>query len=444
MGPQYTKCFQYNHGPAPFHESDLAGLFAKNGTLGLVFGVLTGLAVGFGVGGPVGAVIGGLVGAFAAGYVATALAITEGANNWLNHRLVCLGGRQCAVGTVKGPPEIAGLGEFDNDEYFDLALMPYPPSHAFDIDGDPNASAATQAARQALAMFPKNRVFTDGFQGEALVHPRADLLQEIGYFKAKVERTKNVAELKNNWLHCEAEGDFWVRMGDLATAMGVLGGITATAAVGGAIAGAAGGCALMVWLFGVGCIIGAIIGAIVGFLAAGAAAAAASKAILETIFETNPGEVEDANVGDKALGPIGQGDHVVVFGEHVYDGFHEGWHEIHPLLTVCKIGTFKLERGTEDSFYLQWDPAFPQGNQPFNEDLPGLTLPKLTAEDMRKGLDSEAFAARAKALRDRWCGLLGERFNPEVGTNQQKLTERWTIHPAVDGCKPEAPPPHIG
>jgi hypothetical protein len=31
--------------------------------------------------------------------------------------------------------------------------------------------------------------------------------------------------------------------------------------------------------------------------------------------------------------------------EHVYDGFHEGWREIHPLLTICKIDTFKLEYG---------------------------------------------------------------------------------------------------
>jgi hypothetical protein len=165
MGPQYTKCYVYNHGPAPFHEDDLAGLFAKNGTLGAVFGVLTGLAVGLGVGGPAGAVIGAVVGAFAAGYAATATAITEGGNKWLNWRLVCLGGRKCALGTVKTAPEISDLGEFDNDEFFDLALMPYPPDLAFEVGGDPNNQAATQAAQNALAKFTKNRVFTDGFQG---------------------------------------------------------------------------------------------------------------------------------------------------------------------------------------------------------------------------------------------------------------------------------------
>jgi hypothetical protein len=442
VGPQYTKCFAYQHGPAPFHEDDLAGLFAKNGTLGAVFGVLTGLAVGFAVGGPAGAVIGALVGAFAAGYAATVMAITQGANNWLNHRLVCLGGRKCAVGTVKADLEIAGLGEFDNDQYFDLALMPYPPDKAFDVDGDPDAPAATQAARAALEQFPKNRVFTDNFQGEELVHPRSDLLQEIGYYEAKGKRTKDIRKFRKNWLHCEAEGDFWVRMSDLALAMGVLGGLTTATAVGGAIAGGVAGCALGGWFGIIGCIVGAIIGAIVGLVVAGAAAAAATKAIVESIFETNPGDVEDANVGDKALGPIRAGDRVVVFGEHVYDGFHEGWHEIHPLLTICKIGTFKLESGTEESFYLQWDPAF-AGDRPFNEDLPGLALPKLIPEDMRKGLESTAFAARARALKDRWCGLLGQRFDPAVIKTQQGIRERWTIHPAVDGCAPSTSPPGL-
>jgi hypothetical protein len=124
-----------------------------------------------------------------------------------------------------------------------------------------------------------------------------------------------------------------------------------------------------------------------------------------------------------------------------YDGFHEGWHEIHPLLTICKIGTFKLDGGTEDSFYLQWQPGFPDNGTPPTQDLPGLTLPKLTIDDMRQGLNSDAFAQRARALRDRWCGLLTERFDPAVGTRQQGLDQRWTIHPLVDGCRPDAPSP---
>jgi hypothetical protein len=170
--------------------------------------------------------------------------------------------------TVKGSPQTSGLGEFDNDQYFDLALMPYPPEHAFDVDGDSNSPAATQAAHAALAKFPNNVVFTDGFQGKSLVHPRADSYRNSATTRVPSNGLTASPSYVETWLHCEAEGDFWARMLDLAAAMGVLGGVTAAATVGGAIGGAAAGCAIAVWLFGVGCIIGAIIGAIIGGAAA--------------------------------------------------------------------------------------------------------------------------------------------------------------------------------
>jgi hypothetical protein len=54
-------------------------------------------------------------------------------------------------------------------------------------------------------------------------------------------------------------------------------------------------------------------------------------------FHFDPGNVQDANVGDWARGPIHEGAHVAVMGRHVYDGFHEGWHEFHPLMMAMKI-----------------------------------------------------------------------------------------------------------
>ena len=437
MGPQYTRCFGYRPGDRPFNEKDLVALMGKNTAIGLSFGGLTGVVVGLLVGN---LVIGLLVGAFAAGYTAASMAIAEGSYKWLYHRLVCLGGRQCAVGTVKGALKIAELGELDNDEYFDLALMPYPPDKAFETAGDPEHPAASAAARKALSDHPANDVIADGFQGARLVRPREDLLRDLGYVVKKDIATHELARFTRNWLHCEAEGDFWARMADLASAMGVLGGVGLAAATAGAIAGATIGCALGLAFFGIGCLIGGIIGAIIGGLAAGALAYVAAKAIVNVVFKTNQGDVEDANIGEGRLGTIGPGDRVVVFGEHVYDGFHEGWHEIHPLLTICKLATFELEgRGPGHSFYLQWTPDFPPGGTPPNLDLPGLALPKLSAEDMRQGLESDAFRARATALRDRWCELLGERFKHDTVKTQQQPQERWTIHPAVDGCRPAIP-----
>lgn len=413
-GPQFTKCFEFTGDNEPFHESDFVGLGLKNGGLGALFGALTGLVVGLMIGGPIGAIVGVLVGAFAGGYAATATAITEGANLWLNHRLVCLTGRRCAVGSVMDPPTISDLGEFDNDEFFDLALMPYAPERVRDVDAV--------------------KIFDDGFQGDLLA-PRADLLDKLGYYESEDVRTKDRTKVAKKWLHCEAEGDFWVRMKDLAAAMGLLGGAAAAATAGGAIGGAALGCAIG-GIFGpIGCAIGAIIGAIIGFLAAGAASAAVVDEVLEGIFETNPGDIDDANVGDEPLGQLVRGDRVVVFGEHVYDGLHEGWHEIHPLLAICKVGTFKTETGTEASFYVEWDPEFPDNQQPPTHEFDP-ALPDLTRDDMKQGLDSAAFRQRAVALRDRWCRLLSERFDEAVQKTQQGLTERWTVHPAVDGCTP--------
>src|ERR1044072_1073458 len=104
--PAYTTCYEFKPGDKPFNEKDLVKLFAKNGVLGASFGAVLGFTVGLAAG-PVGAVVGFLVGAFAAGYTATSVAITEGANEWLHHRLICIGAVACAIRVVKKLPEDA-------------------------------------------------------------------------------------------------------------------------------------------------------------------------------------------------------------------------------------------------------------------------------------------------------------------------------------------------
>lgn len=397
---QYTKCYNHTPGDKPFHEDDLVGKIMLVGGLPTL-GALLSFALG-------GFVVGGVFMA-----IAFAGTISEVAKAWLYHRLACIGSDpKCAVGVVMGTPETGGFGEFDNDEFFDLRLMPHRPG-----DDYKSANNAYKTGNPGPSLDGKtedkkeNDVYLDDFQGRTFMKP---FFNDLGY---KLDRTK---------LHVEAEGNFWQAMWDYALALGILVGVGSGL---GAAGGAALGCAIGGFFGPLGCLIGAIIGAILGGLLGGAGGAYIGAQIA---FHSDPGDVEDANVGDKSLGPISEGDRVVAYGRHVYDGFHEGWHEIHPLMTVMKI------HPNESSAYIEWDPDF---NDPAKipGDLPDMPagITGLTDADMKDGLASNKFKARAIWLRDKWCDLLNEAFDKKTAGLQETEEHRWTIHPDVDGCEGE-------
>lgn len=444
----YTSCFLYPIGGKPYNEKDRLAFVV---TQLLTVLVATGVFAAFGaIGGPIGAVIGGVVGSLA-GFTNM---IRQAADQWLNHRLICLNrdNPQCAVGIVSYNPTRSDLGVFDNDQYFDVVLMPHPTVEvATDFDEDikkVNPTALVPANRYDengkikdpafalyVAKYPDNDILTDGFQGQGLLSTRADIAADLGYAPP--------SNHERGALHCEAEGDFWVRVRKLAPALAALleAALVATAAgaAAGATAGGAAGCAIGAFFFGpIGCAIGAFIGSLLGGAAGAAAAGAGSyfgaiQPILQLIFDASPGNVEDANVGDRALGPIRMGDKVAVLGEHVYDGYHDGWNEFHPLMAVAKVASFA---GVGPEFYLQWQPDF-TGTPP--DPPPGETIP-LTADDMREGLNSTNFRARCKNLKETWCSMLHDAFSEKTRQAQQGLHERWTIHPLVDGCRRVDPP----
>lgn len=380
----FTRCYSYVAPDKPFNEKDLLGFVAGNAGLGALLGFAL-LASG----------------AYFWGFVVVSIQIAATiqavADEWLYHRLVCIPGAEglrCAVGTVVYEPEVGELGEYDNDEYFDLRLMPHrPPPDAKDY---PNAQDHPKAIEDYV-----KRVVEDNFQGYLLkgFEPGSAHDRDLGYRPA-AEGAQRAA------LHCEAEGAFWQIMKDYAV---IIGAATGAAATG----GAAIGCAIGFALFGpIGCMVGALLGALLG-------AAWAAQLSAAVAYHADPGDVSDAQVGDTESGPIVAGDRVVVVGRHVYDGFHEGWNEIHPLCIVQRIPQY-VEQGAPATHVVNLG---------------------LVPDQIDAGMADKRFRRRAREIRDRWCDALEGASNAQVQAAQKAPENRWTIHPDVDGCEPPPPAP---
>ena len=471
---RYTQCYVHTPGDKPFNKSDLVTYVLGNAGPGGVLAVLALLAGDYAVGFWI----------FAIQYAAT---IQSVAKQWLEHRLVCLTGNQCAIGVIELTPDeddgsghlksqTSDLGEFDNDQFFDLRLMPHRHNDAYrgpncayatlgmtpwQVQTPPGPGPSLDGLTETVA--PANDVFLDNFQGSWFVTP-SNSLTDLSYNPCDISdtalsstpqasekaRTPFTCQFATSGaspyvpssgttlftrtnLHCEAEGNFWAAM--MATA-GLQGLATAAGATAGAAAGAAAGCAIGGFFGPIGCAIGAFVG---GLLGLGGGAAAGAYIGANAAFNSDPGNVNDANVGDTPLGTLANGDQVVVYGTHVYDGFHEGWHELHPLMAIMRVpAPANIPGITNDPAftppYLEWDPNWSiaaNGNPPAG----------LTVADMQQGLASPAFAAMATSVHDRWCPLLKDAF-AQTTTNDQALpANRWTIHPLVDGCQsPENAP----
>jgi hypothetical protein len=470
MFPKFTQCFIYRKGNKPFHTDDLASLMLGAGGPGLILGII-GLVLGsFGV-------------AAVFFSIAIATAIVTAADLWLFHRLVCIAPKKCAIGIVEATPTDGGLGNFDNDQYFDLVLMPHRRE---DLPVKPDQAPTNfpvllqplineiQKEIDFLDAQPNNYVLQDKFMGEELllrditktldlpydkeiysdpdetkpIKPATNwmeaVLGQLPLNKKKENQKKQFRTSlhENKWLHCEAEGDFWVKMKIFAGLIGAIIGTAMAVAIPAAISTAFTIGAAMCALGPILCLIGfllALLAAIIILAIAAIAAGLASAAIAAIIFEVGKGDVQDYNVGDDKLKPIKEGDKVAVLGELIYDGFHEGWNEFHPMIAVMHI------KENNDGQYLQWNPniqdgeALPDEQADWPNDIKGLTH-----KDIRMGLNSEKMLKRAKFLRNKWCAAINDAYDETVKKRQLEAHNRWTIHPLIDSCEPKEEPivPH--
>src|ERR1700694_1571588 len=173
---KYTQCYNYLvTGEKPLNLDDL-------------FSTVLGAAGPGGVAALIGGASGACVFAGISLTIAFVSAIATVADLWLFHRLVCLTGNKCAVGIVGEDPHHGGLGNFDNDEFFSLVLMP----HRKEDKIGPPGSAFTTAEQDA---HPTNYIHQDHLMGEELLVPVA----QSGDLPYDLSREDAAT------LHCEAE-----------------------------------------------------------------------------------------------------------------------------------------------------------------------------------------------------------------------------------------------
>jgi len=432
---EYTHCASFDdfkkHGKSQDPAGPLLSNGAESGAVGALIGGAIGAALGIlaGVAFPL-ALLGALWG-FSYGFV------SGFCDQWLNWRLVCVDAEeQCAGGqvawiehvtdkfshgTFDGPIEYL----FDNDLSFNLRLTPYN-GHEETAAGNTFEFPVGGGHEYGLAEIEK-----DPFpSAELLRSPHKPDGTAWGLSYEGYEGTGKPNNPGGRWTqHCEIEGNgmsVLCTIGKVLAALYPLGVVVGVVvgAIGGAVVGAVEGwnavwsscrnaCGIPV-LCDIACFVAAlaaaIVGAIVG-LVLGAIAGVIpgfgqviAGALISVPFRHN-GEFSDV-ANDPDSGRIEVDDPVFVSGMHVYDAGHpEGWTEIHPVRHLQKI---------------------PEGAMPA---MPA----KLTGDP---GFRQEPFVGEVKTFWDTWCRMVKEGKRPEVKSKQDKLVNRWCVHPELDGCAP--------
>lgn len=277
---------------------------------------------------------------------------------WLYGRLICLGGERCAIGVVtwfKGPGPIRGWEKAgDDDRNLNIVLAPGPLNFE-----PPDPLTGDDKVHIELGEISD---YTSSLQGELI--EKNDIIGDR-YYVSKHRKH----------LHCEFEGSGVRNL--LASLSVLLATLILALVVGPAF----------YWIF----VFLAIFFAGFTFM----------------IFDTplNPGEFDDVDPG--LTGNLDIGVIVVIKGDWIYDSFHEGHNELHPV-KACQI----IGKMVNIESYMEWEwPAT-------DPDSPDLSTDEST-----------------QAAIDLWCNALKAADDAENGGSHDKPENHWTIHPLIDGCK---------
>lgn len=266
---------------------------------------------------------------------------------WLNVRLVCLGGDKPVVGMIVSVEPSRGktdfFGELDTDYSINLLIYPCLPG-------------VTQADAEATTPY-----------GVLMAETQA-VKDDVGFFRGEFAPEESTPSIPTTWvLHSEFEG---AGMQDFRDG--------ALVALGLAIA-AVFACAIIPPPYGY---------IVAGVLALLAFLAGLIGYLVGDHDYTDPGDgaiPAEVHQPDPTTGL--DADLLYVEGTWVFDSFHEGWNELHPIKKCTPIG--------------RWNGAWPA-------DIPEI-------------------AAKAEAAFD-------TARDPVTVGKQSQEHWTWTAHPSVDGC----------
>ncbi len=318
---------------------------------------------------------------------------------WLNVRLICLGGDHSAIGAIYHlePPvaslDAFALGDYDTDYSFNLLLWPFVPADELPTSfvaeqWSASAESDLEAAWPTLApLVPAVPYATVQGQVERIIPQQTMSALNLTFVGQDVESGDEPSpqpgggSSQHFLLHCEIEGP---GIYDLRTLLWVLFGVFVAAAIASAIP-----------------VIGSIVSLVLTILA-----------FLAFLFGGPALQHDDAsppadggwggsfNPYDTAQDPDAEVDLAYVYGRWVYDSFHDGWNELHPLHFMVKLG-----QATQ--------------GQLGAGDWPGKLI------DIQGRLDAQ----------------FAQNRTPGSAALQADPSNQWTVHPLLDGCLGAMPYP---